>query len=252
MPVFSNVGSRVSLNFTGTETVRLNNFPVLEAIAPNHAFVNELSHDKPGEYTVNVSLLSRTMVAFRYKVHVDETNLAAHAPILLKPAWKPQGEKLGVVIEYKLNPAFASSSVALHNLVLIATYEGARAAGCQTKPTGTHLKEKSLIYWRLGDVTLDGTMQKVVGRLIGAEGGEPQPGIIEARWEISSSTGPALGSGLGVSRLEPAGKGKEKSDSSDPFADESITSPSGTWIEVESIKKIISGKYDAKQVDVRP
>jgi hypothetical protein len=192
------------------------------------------------------------MVAFRYKVHVDETNLAAHAPILLRPAWKLQGEKLGVVIEYSLNPAFASSSVALHNFVLIATYEGARAAGCQTKPTGTHLKEKSLIYWRLGDVTLDGTMQKVVGRLIGAEGGEPKPGLIEARWEISSSAGRAFGSGLGISRLESSGKGKEKADSSNPFADESVTSPGENWIEVESIRKIVSGKYDAKQVDVSP
>lgn len=190
------------------------------------------------------------MVAFRYKVHVDETNLASHAPLLLKPAWKPQGEMLGVVIEYGLNPAFSTSSVALRNFVLIAAYEGARAVGCQTKPTGTHLKEKSLIYWRLGDVTLDGTMQKAVGRLIGAEGGEPKPGLIEARWEISSSVGRPLGSGLGVSKLESLVKGKEKADSSDPFADESATSPSGNWVEVESLRKIISGKYDAKQVDV--
>jgi F-BAR domain only protein len=235
--------------YTGTETIRLNNFPVLEAIAPNHAFVKELSNDKREEYTVNLSLLSRTTVAFKYRVHIDETNLAAHAPLILKPAWKPQGEMLGVVIEYKLNPAFSTTSVALHNLVLIATYEGARAAGCQTKPTGTHVKDKSLIYWRLGNVTLDGTMQKVVGRLIGAEGGEPKPGVIEARWEFSNPSGHSFGSGLGVSRLDTSGKGKEKMDSSDPFADESASS-SGNWVEVESLRKIISGKYDAKQVNV--
>jgi F-BAR domain only protein len=235
--------------YIGTETIRLNNFPVLEAIAPNYAFVKELSNDKREEYSVNLSLLSRTMVAFRYKVHVDETNLAAHAPLVLKSAWKPQGEKLGIIIEYKLNPAFTTTSVALHNLVLIATYEGARAAGCQTKPTGTHLKDKCLIYWRLGDVTLDGTMQKVVGRLIGAEGGEPKPGVVEARWELPSPSGRAFGSGLSVSRLDTSGKGKERMDSSDPFADDSVSS-SGNWVEVESLKKIISGKYDAKQVGV--
>ena len=93
-------------------------------------------------------------------------------------------------------------------------------------------------------------MQKVVGRLIGAEGGEPKPGLIEARWEISSSAGRAFGSGLGISRLESSGKGKEKADSSNPFADESVTSPGENWVEVESIRKIVSGKYDAKQVDV--
>ncbi len=215
--------------------------------------MNELSPDRPGEYSVNLSQLSKTNVAFRYKVHVDESNLAAHAPLLLKPAWRPQGDKLGVVIEYKLNPAFATSPVTVNNLVLMATYEGAKAAGCQTKPTGTHLKEKSLIYWRLGDVTLDSNMQKVVGRLIGAEGGEPKPGLIEARWEVSGSSEHTVGSGLGVSRLDTTGKGKERDESSDPFADESVASPStpspiGKWIEVESLRRLVSGKYDAKQV----
>jgi hypothetical protein len=134
----------------------------------------------------------------------------------------------------------------------MATYEGAKAAGCQAKPTCTHIKDKSLIYWRLGDVTLDGTMRKVVGRLIGAEGGEPKPGLIQAQWEIRGSSGHSLGSGLGISRLD-TGKGKEKDESSDPFADESMGSPAtpglgGHWVEVESARKFVSGNYDAKQL----
>jgi hypothetical protein len=222
----------------------------LEAIAPYHAFVNETSAEKPGEYIVNLSHIAKTTVAFRYKVHVDEDNLSAYAPIIIKPAWKPTGEKLGVVIEYSLNPEFASAPVTLHNFVLIASYEGAKAAGCQTKPTGTHIKEKSLVYWSLGDVTVDSTPQKVIGRLIGAEGGEPKPGIIEARWEVQSPAGQTFGSGLGVSRLEKT-KGKEKEESSDPFADGSVASlplSDGQWVAVESQRKIVSGKYDAKQV----
>ena len=117
----------------------MNNFHVLEAIAPNYAFVNELAHDRPGEYSVNLSYLAKTTVAFRYKVHIDESNQNAHVPLLLKTAWRPQGDKLGVVIEYALNPAFAAGAgpVTLTNLVLIATYEGAKAAGCHGCLQGT-------------------------------------------------------------------------------------------------------------------
>lgn len=212
--------------------------------------MNEISADRPGEYTVDLSHIAKTNVAFRYKVHVDETNLSAYAPIILKPAWKPTGDKLGFVIEYSLNPAFSARPVTLKNFVLMAAYEGARAVGCQTKPTGTHLKEKSLVYWRLGDVTLETKAQKVIGRLVGAEGGEPRPGLIEARWEVHGPSEHALGSGLGVSRLD-TGKGKQKEESPDPFADDTVATPAlidGQWIPVESVRKVISGKYDAKQV----
>lgn len=196
--------------------------------------------------------IGKSAVGFKYRVHVDESNLRSKAPILLKSAWKPQGDKLGLVIEYKLNPAITSSgSVTIHSLVLVGNYTGAKATGCQTKPTGTHMKEKSLIYWRLGDVTLtsDGAWQKVVARLTGFGGAAPQPGLLEARWEISSSTG-EVGSGLGVSRLEVGGRVKEESD---PFADESAATPttatseeSGSWVHVQSVRKIVSGKYEAK------
>lgn len=235
----------------GTETIRLNNFPALEAIAPHNTFVNEISTERPGEYTVDLSHIAKTNVAFRYKVHVDDTNLSAYAPLILKPAWKPTGDKLGLVIEYSLNPAFSSSPVQLKNLILMAAYEGARAVGCQTKPTGVHLKEKSLVYWRLGDVTVGAKPQKVIGRLIGAEGGEPKPGLVEARWEIQGPSDHAVGSGLGVSRLD-LGKGKEKEESPDPFADDSVAIPSlvdGQWIVVDSLRKVVSGKYDAKQAN---
>lgn len=223
----------------------------MEAIAPNHAFVHEISDERKGEYTVNLSQLTKTAVAFRYKVNVNEASLASHAPIIIRPSWKLQGERLGFIIEYQLNSTFSSKPVEVNNLILIATYDGAKLAGCRAKPTCTHIKDKSLIYWRLGDVTLDSTVRKVVGRLIGAEGGEPKPGLIHAQWEIRGSPGHPLGSQLGISRLD-TGKGKEKDDSSDPFADESIGSPTTPgpgehWVEVESARKIVSGQYDAKQ-----
>jgi hypothetical protein len=114
------------------------------------------------------------------------------------------------------------------------------------------VKDKSLIYWRIGDVTVDNIMQRVIGRLIGSEGAELKPGLIEARWEFQSTAGKPSGSGLGISRLD-TGKGKEKEEV-DPFADESLATSQpavtaeGQWVHVESARKIISGKYDSRQV----
>lgn len=151
----------------------------------------------------------------------------------------------------------------------MATYTNARASGVQTKPAGTHLKDKHLVYWRLGDVTLQpgADWQKIVCRIIGAENAEPKAGNIEARWEyISSGTaweeeeddGSRAG-GISLSRKrEDKGKGKataedEKSDSEDdPFADESAAvSPrmkdsNVSWQLVPTARKIVSGKYEAK------
>lgn len=175
------------------------------------------------------------------------------------------GDKLGLVLLYKLNPEFVGSdkSVPLKGFTLVATYEGARASGVQTKPTGTHLKDKHLVYWRMGDVNLQPgeDWQKIICRVIGAENAEPKAGIIEARWEyMSSATVGTEGSHfISISRrTEDKGKGKaieedDKSESEDdPFADDSTTaSPKSKddgfiWHEVPTARKIVSGKYEAK------
>jgi F-BAR domain only protein len=156
------------------QRILINNFPNLEAIGPNRTFVHPVSTDKPEEFTVDLShISSKSSVAFTYRVHIDDSNVTTQGPLLLKPAWKPQGDKLALVIEYRLNPTWGSEPVAFSNLVLVAIYQGARASGCQTKPTGTHLKEKSLVYWRLGDVALTQEPHKVICRFVGAEGAVP-------------------------------------------------------------------------------
>lgn len=134
----------------------------------------------------------------------------------------------------------------LRNVVFVATYEGAKASGAQTKPTGTHLKDKHLVYWRLGDLTLTAETQKIVCRIVGAENAEPKPGHIEARWELTPEE---LSSGISLSRLEET-KGKGKDEDADPFADDNPTSPAlppdQQWVDVKLVKKITSGKYVAK------
>jgi hypothetical protein len=173
--------------------------------------------------------------------------------------WKPQADKLGLLLQYRLNPAAAAafaeagSPVTLSNVVFIMTYEGARASGVQTKPTGTHLKDKHVVYWRLGDVTLTDAWEKIICRVIGEQNAEPKPGHVEVRWEYPSGRG---GSGISVSRLvEDKGKGKEPAaaatEEEDPFADVEAPSPPPdgpvkNWVDVPLVRRLVSGKYEAK------
>lgn len=174
-----------------------------------------------------------------------------HAPILVKTAWKPAPNKhdLGLVIEYFLNPAFSSATESFRNVTIVAHSTGARAAGCQTKPSGTYYKERSFVVWRLGDVTLNNQSHKILAKFIGAEGSVPEPGHIELKWELPRLANLEQGSSISLSKLNP-GKGKEKEEIDDPFADDSISpktlSGSDAWVDVETSKKIASGKYEAR------
>lgn len=231
---------------SSTETVRLENFPVLEKVAPNPSFVTQIP-SRSGEYSVSLGQISRAAVAFKYQVHLEESNLAAHAPITITPNWKVEPKQTSVIISYAFNPAFVSPtgrSVTMKNVVVAVNLEGAKAQACQSKPVGSFSKEKSLIYWKLGDITIDGyaeAPQKLLARF--STESEGKPGSVDMRWEISGEAAAGLGSGLGLSRSGST----EKEGSPDPFADESVAgSPAGAWKEVKVHRKIVSGTYTAK------
>ncbi|KAL8925337.1 MAG: hypothetical protein Q9172_002268 [Xanthocarpia lactea] len=230
---------------TRSEIIRLENFPVLEKVAPNPTFVTQIP-SRSGEYSVNLGQIPRTAVAFKYQVHLEESNLAAHAPIIITPSWKIEPTQASVIVSYSFNSAFvspAARSVALKNVVVMINLGNNVAQACQSKPVGHFSKEKSMIYWRLGDISLDGyaeSPQKLLARF--STETEAQAGSVEVRWEISGEAATGLGSGLGLSQ---SGSLKEEG-SHDPFADESgAGSPSGAWKEVKIQRKIVSGKYVA-------
>ncbi|KAK9784505.1 putative FCH domain-containing protein [Seiridium cardinale] len=223
------------------QAIRVNNFSALEVIGPNRIFVANHTPDQPDQFTLDLSHLrpNQATVGFSYRLHVEPASPPTdHVPILLNPLWKPQGDKLGLLLQYKLNPAFKlSNTITLHNVVFLATYEG-KASGAQTKPSGTHLKEKHLVYWRLGDITLDASQDwhKIVCRIIGEAGVEPKPGTVEARWEFSPAG--QLSDGITISRLEESkGKEVELSDD-DPFADAGASdNGEGRWVDVPAVRR---------------
>ena len=223
------------------ETIRLDNFPILEKVAPNPAFVQDLSHkdglDKKGEYSVELQPLSaRPNVAFKYQLHTDSTNQGAivgtHAPVIVTPSWKLEDKQTSVIVSYALNPGFRSSGeLTLNNVVFALYLEGAKTTQCQSKPAGTFSKDKAMIYWRFDELKVNSAPQKALARF--ATDSKAKPGRVEAKWEISE----ALQEGkLGVSRFEGV-------QGSDPFADETGAASEGRWVVVGGARKVVSGQY---------
>ncbi|MCJ1461765.1 hypothetical protein MMC07_000364 [Pseudocyphellaria aurata] len=233
-----NVGGAAS--GSGTENVRLENFPALEKVAVNPTFVTQLP-SRSGEYSINLAHIARTTVAFKYQVHLEEANLAAHAPIALTPTWKLEPTQASVVLYYSFNPAFVSPlkrSVTLKNVTVLINVENTKTLSCLCQPMGTFKKEKSMIVFELGEVTLDGYAegpQKVKARF-GTES-EAKAGSVEVRWEITGDDSTGLGSGLGLSQMSSAGA----EGGADPFADEG----GAAWKDVAVVRKLVSGKYFA-------
>ena len=227
----------------GSDNIRLENFGMLEKVAPNPAFISQAS-GKDGEYSVNLSNLSKTQIAFKYQVRLDEPG--TQAPLLVAPAYKIQPTQSDVIVAYSLNPAFAlhgRQSVTLSNVMLALTLEGAKATACLSKPVGSFHREKNLIYWQLGDLTL--TPGAAPTRLLARFNTESEAstGHVECRWEISGEHAQGLGSGLSVS-MQSQGGG---ADGSDPFADEEGASGlTAVWKGVRTVKKLTSGIYSAK------
>lgn len=234
----------------GNETIRLEDFPVLEKVAPNPTFVDQVP-DKAGDYTINLSSITRTQVAFKYQVHLDESNIASFAPIVLTTAWKVEPTQTSVILNYGLNSAFrlapGRTSITLSNVILVIHLDptGPKSTHCQSKPVGTFSRDKSMIYWRLGDVTLSADQPGQPLRARFYTEGEAKPGNVEARWEMNGEHARGHGSGLAVSQMVHGGDAAEPED--DPFADESAppASPAITWKDVTTVKKISSGTYTA-------
>lgn len=230
----------------GTESIRLDNFPVLEKVAPNPAFIDQ-TPDHPGNYTVDLSRIMKTSVAFHYQLHIENDNIASLPPIILTPLWKTEPSQTSAILNYSLNPRFDlrnAASVTIRNLVLIVRLEpGSKAISCQSKPSGTFSRDKGLIYWRLGDVTIskDQSAQSIRVRFVTE--GEAKPGNTEARWEISGDQALALGSNLGVS-MSASLSDPDVQIEADPFADENApASPAVGWKPVATVKRITSGTY---------
>ena len=235
---------------SGTLIIRMDNFPVLEKVAPNPVFVKQLP-ERLGEYTIQLGSILRTSVAFKYQVHLEEGSMASHVPLILAPIWKVESSQASVILSYYLNPAFTIGSgvtITLKNLVIIIHLEDAKATSCQSKPVGTFSRERSAVYWRLGEVVLKSGQEAEQLRARFHTESEGKAGQTEARWEMDNGNATKIGSGLRLSQTtQTMSTATPRSDAGvDPFADEGVSSSSSSgWTDVSMVKKVISGTFVA-------
>lgn len=230
----------------GQETIRLEGFEKLEKVAPNPAFISDSA--AKGEYSVNLSHIQKTNVAFKYQLAPSAgASASEHAPLLLNTAWKIQAGTAMCIVSYSLNPSFtlppgSDGSVFISNLTLVLHLDpaGAKAQSCQSKPVGTFDRTRNLIYWTLGDVSLTSQPQKALAKFVTPDG-EVKAGHLEAKWELTGGRGVgAAGSGLQIQIKDEDGAGE-----ADPFADER-SSTDATWKAVEGHRKVVAGTYHAQ------
>ncbi|KAI1007466.1 hypothetical protein K3495_g756 [Podosphaera aphanis] len=238
------------------QKIRIEECPNFEILGLNKSFIESTPGESSNEFTVQLPpITSKPVVALNYRVQPPPESSVALAPIFIRSAWKRQNEKLGMILEYSLNPAYSSVPALFSNLILIAHYTGEPASSCQTKPNGTHLKEKLMVYWRLGDILLGENSGKAVARFSSANGAVLEPGKIEAKWELHNSDNLSSNarSSINIQNYKSAAvKDIESDKGADPFADESyaaqpvIPAPvESTWVDLHTVRTLFSGKYVA-------
>jgi F-BAR domain only protein len=237
-----------------TDTIRFNSFSSLEKVAPNPYFIDQIP-SKEGTYSVILPKIHKTSVAFKYQVHLDPANSDSYAPLRIVPAWKHESTQTLFMLSYSFNPSFASklpstaNSIILTNVILIVHVDPAtnKITRCQASNGGVYARDRHIVYWRLGDVTLTKDAPASVLRAKFVTDGEPKPGNVEARWELTGEQLASVGSGISLSRIESAeGAEGSGSDEKDPFADESAaTTPTVSWKDVTAVRRLRSGSYVA-------
>lgn len=250
-----------------TMRVRLDNFPVLEKVAANPHFVQEVSHDTTddsrGQYMVQLGSISRPMptVAFKYQVHLDSSNTSAYCPVIFKPAWNLQENQASAIIFYSLNPSFVSQpadSIVLKNLVLTVGLDVAPEDEATKQPRdsvahatsavmypnsgATFRRKNSTVTWRLPELEVKAPGAGEEGKFLvrfSTTTSWPRKGKVEARFELCTTD---TGSRLGISRAVPDASPREI----DPFADESSQKAAAAgsgWQEVPTARKLVGGRY---------
>ncbi|EAS32378.3 uncharacterized protein CIMG_03402 [Coccidioides immitis RS] len=263
-----------------SQTVRLDNFQILERVAANPQFVTEVStipvngaqplestEDRKGEYNVALSSLRgpAPTVAFKYQIHLDPSNLSAYCPVIFSPVWNEQEFQASVIINYSLNPRFVSSgpltSITLQNVVLTVSLdlspvdeetkqprEVARATAAAMHPNiGASFKRKtSSIVWRIPELEVKADGENRFLARFSTTTSWPRKGKLEARFDVATKDTSLR---LGISSRSPITQGQAESlgPSADKTgeADAKTAHPSELWTQLLTQNKLSVSRYVA-------
>ena len=245
---------------TDTETIRLQQFELLEKVATNPMFItsppkNEVSitEESAGTYNVSLSGIHRStpVVGLKYQLHIDETSLAQYSPLLITPAWQLVEGQASIIVLYSLNPTFAAASssssssstsapVTLKNVIISVSLDPSggnppQSAMMAPQQGASFRRKAASVTWRLNELTVKPEQERLLVRFM-TPGGTAKKGSIEVKFELQGRAG----STVGVERKAV----KEK----DPFADEGerVSEETGSsWEEVSTRRCLVSGRYSA-------
>lgn len=254
------------------EMVRLQNFHQLEKCAQNPQFVTAASGDhQPGTYNIALSSISRSIptVAFKYQLHLEESALSMSSPLIITQAWQVVEGQASVILLYSLNPAFAPianpgssptpppQELTLKNVSITVNLDVKPNAGSEPSPRAVQAqmmpvqnaqfkKRSSAVVWKWPELTLKPTQERLLVRFMVENNGVARRGGVDAKFEVHDM----LGSALGVERLVVA---EEAGHAADPFADADAdeaearrsAEAASRWVDVQSRKILVSGKYSA-------
>ena len=244
------------------EIIRMQKFELLDKVAVNPIFLTQvkpsggaLAEEQAGSYTVSTSAIRRPspLIGLKYQLHMDENNLGRYSPVLITPAWQVIEGQVSVIILYSLNPLFQSGSEALNlknvqiTINLDTSGEGSgKAVSAMMAPTqgATFRRKTSAVVWRYNDFSVKPEQERLLVRFM-TEGGMPQKGTVELKFEIPGVTA----SGVTVEKMVTSAAGTD----SDPFADDTGDNLSSAresaeekrWEAVSTRSKLISGRYSA-------
>ena len=248
--------------------VRFDNFEVLEKVASNPQFISEIpgqekdKDDRRGEYNIFLPSISRPApaVAFKYQVHVDQTNISNYCPIAFKPAWNCEQTQASVILLYSLDPSFSSAasldSVTITNLVLTISLDTSpedqvtkqpREVGHATSAVmypnvgASFRRRHSSVVWKIPELAVKVNAEGKFLVRFATSGGMPRKGNVEAKFELRV---PNAVNALGIRAAVDQQEAEQKE--SDPFADEAASAdaqPTVTWKDVPTVRKLVAGKY---------
>lgn len=251
------------------ETVRLQNFHMLDKCAQNPAFVTASNTlPEPGTYNVALHMISKPQptIAFKYQLHLPVQQSGLYSPILIEQAWQILEGQAQVIILYSLNPAFrqtvatdAPSSgveeLVLRNVQFTVSLDSQsnhtsapaspRALNAQMMPATNAVFKKRTghVVFKFPQLRITNTHERLLVRFIVESHGIAKRGGVDLKFELPD----LLASSLNVERLNSATHNTE----ADPFADDEEVARRGAeglsavqeWQFVPSRKMLVSGKY---------
>ncbi|RMZ79542.1 hypothetical protein DV737_g3351, partial [Chaetothyriales sp. CBS 132003] len=236
------------------QIIRLQHFELLEKVAANPIFVSlppkteSVTEESAGTYSVSLSSIRRStpLVALKYQLHIDAASLSQYSPVLITPAWQLIEGQASIIVQYALNPLFATSTatpLTLKNVIISVSLDPSgpppQSAMMSPQQGAAFRRKTASVIWRLPELTLKPEQARLLVRFI-TPGGTAKKGSIEIKFELA---------GRAASEIAVLQRKAVKAVEKDPFADDGgdrvSEDAAETWEEVSTKKFLVSGRYTA-------